>query len=69
MYYRSEIIGICLAADSESILNGIQNAKINWLYQCQSKIFSLLSNHTVLRHTRVGKQFYNSFSTENLKQS
>ena len=28
------IIGICLATDSESILNGTQNAKLNRLYQC-----------------------------------
>ena len=32
-------IGICFSYDSEPILNGTQNAKTNWLYQCQSNIF------------------------------
>ena len=30
-------------SDSESILNGTLNAKLNRLYQCQSKIYSSLS--------------------------
>ena len=38
------IIAICLATDSDSILNGTQNTKINRLYQCQLNMFSSLSN-------------------------
>ena len=51
-------IGIVLATDSESILNGTQNAKIN----------GYINTNQIFFHRYPITQFYDSLATENLKQ-